>query len=140
MWIYILVTALTALFCWAIINTVDKKRSIYLNSFMKKQSNIHEMIKDIIPKEMFTKPERVTQSKKHAQKNMVRIIVRDGKAYWTVDNVFYVANSIGGRIDEDSIEPLDTTNMSNKEIEIMMDILDSLNNGKGYDDSSSTGH
>ena len=98
------------------------------------------MIKDIIPKQMFTKPEMVTQSKKHAQKNMVKMIVHEGKAYWTVDNVFYVADSINGRIDEETIEPLDTTDMSTKEIEKMMDILDTLREGRGSDDSSSSGH
>lgn len=131
---------LTSITAWSIINIVNKKRVIYLNKVMKKQSNIHEMIKEVIPREMFAKPERVTQSKKHAQKNMVRIIVHQGKAYWTVDNVFYVANSIDGRIDEESIEPLDTSNMSRKEVEIMMEILDSLREGRGSDDSGSAGY
>lgn len=140
MWIYVVIVGLTSIAAWSIINIVNRKRIVYLNKVMKKQSNIHEMIKDIIPKEMFIKPEKVTQSKKHAQKNMVKIIIHNGKAYWTVDNVFYVANSIDGRIDEDSVEPLDTTNMSKKEIEIMMEILDSLREGRGSDDSSSTGY
>lgn len=140
MYLYILIIGLTLVAAWSIINIVNKKRNVVLYKVMKKQSNIHEMIKDIIPKEMFTKKEAVTQSKKHAQKNMVRIIVHEGKAYWTVDNVFYIADSIDGRIDEDSIEPLDTTNMSKKEIEKMMDILDSLREGRGSDDSSSSGY
>jgi hypothetical protein len=119
---------------------VNRKRNILIHKVVKKQSNIHEMIKDVIPKQMFTKVEIVTQSKKHAQKNMVKIIVHEGKAYWTVDNVFYVAKSIDGRIDEETITPLDTTNMSKKEIEIMMDILDTLKEGTGSDDSSSSGN
>jgi hypothetical protein len=140
MYLYVLTIGLTLVSAWYIINIVNRKRNISIHKVVKKQSNIHEMIKDIIPKEMFTKAESVTQSKKHAQKNMVRIIVHEGKAYWTVDNVFYVAESIDGRIDEETITPLDTTNMSKKEIEIMMDILDTLKEGTGSDDSSSSGN
>lgn len=140
MFIYVLAIGLTLTVAWSIINIVNKKRNILIHKVMKTQSSIHEMVKDIIPKEMFTKPAMVTQSKKHAQKNMVKIIVHEGKAYWTVDNVFYTADSINGRIDEESIEPLDTTNMSKQEIEKMMDILDSLREGRGSDDSSSTGY
>jgi hypothetical protein len=140
MYLYILTVGLTLLSAWYIINIVNRKRNILIHKVVKKQSNIHEMIKDIIPKQMFTKTESVTQSKKHAQKNMVRLIVHEGKAYWTVDNVFYVAESIDGRIDEETVRPLDTTNMSKKEIEIMMDILDTLREGTGSDDSSSSGN
>ena len=140
MYIYVLVVVLTLLAAWYTISIVNKKRNILIHKVMKKQSNIHEMIKEIIPKQMFTKTEKVTQSKKHAQKNMVKIIVHEGRAYWTVDNVFYVAESIDGRIDEETIMPLDTTNMSKKEIEIMMDILDTLKEGTGSDDSSSSGN
>jgi hypothetical protein len=140
MYIYVLVVVLTLLSTWYTISIVNKKRNILIHKVMKKQSNIHEMIKEIIPKQMFTKVEIATQSKKHAQKNMVKIIVHEGKAYWTVDNVFYVAESIDGRIDEETVMPLDTTNMSKKEIEVMMDILDTLREGTGSDDSSSSGN
>jgi hypothetical protein len=60
-------------------------------------------------------------------------------AYWTVDNVFYTANSINGRIDESTIKPIDMYSMSKKELKKMMDILDDLNKGVGPNDSSSAG-
>jgi hypothetical protein len=94
-----------------------------------RQSHIYEMVKDVIPKEMFEKPKMIRQSHKHIQKNMLKVVITEGKAYWTVNNVFYTANAINGRVDEDTIEPLDIHNMSKKELAKMMDILDDLRKG-----------
>jgi hypothetical protein len=60
---------------------------------------------------------------------MLKVVITEGKAYWTVNNVFYTANAINGRVDEETIEPLDIHNMSKKELAKMMDILDDLRKG-----------
>ena len=132
---YFLITVLTFGLTWSIISIVNK-RKIYLFSKIKyRQSNIHEIVKNVIPKEMFEKPKKIRQSEKHIQKNMLKVIITDGMAYWTVNNVFYSARSINGRVDESTIKPLDVHDLSKKELEKMMDILDSLRNGVGQDDS-----
>jgi len=75
----------------------------------------------------------------HIQKNMLRVIITEGKAYWTLDNVFYSATAINGRVDEDTVKPLDFENMTKEELTKMLSILDDLKQGVELNDSGSTG-
>ena len=135
---YLLIIGLTLLSSWSIIKISNKKRMIFLNKNKYRQSSIYEMVKDIIPKEQFNKPKVITQSQKHIQKNMLRVVITEGKAYWILNNVFYTANAINGRVDEETIKPLDIENMPTKELDKMLSILDDLKQGVGPNDSSST--
>jgi uncharacterized protein YeeX (DUF496 family) len=132
---YFLITVLTFGLTWSIISIANKRKINLFSKIKYRQSNIHEIVKNVIPKEMFEKPKKIRQSEKHIQKNMLKVIITDGMAYWTVNNVFYSARSINGRVDESTIKPLDVHDLSKKELEKMMDILDSLRNGVGQDDS-----
>jgi hypothetical protein len=98
------------------------------------------MIKDVVPKQKFDKPRLITQSEKHIQKNMLKVVITEGKAYWILDNIFYTADAINGRVDENTIKPLDVENMSKKELDKMLSILDDLKQGVGPNDSGSTGN
>lgn len=113
---------------------------IFLSKHKYRQSSIYEMVKDILPKEVFDKPKIITQSQKHIQKNMLRVVITEGKAYWILDNVFYIADAIDGRVDEETIKPLDIQNMSTKDLDKMLSILDDLKQGVGPNDSGSTGN
>ncbi len=124
---------------WSIIKISNKRRMIFLNKHKYRQSSIYEMVKDVIPKQVFDKPKIITQSQKHIQKNMLRVVITEGKAYWILDNVFYTANAINGRVDEKTIKPLDIENMSTKELDKMLSILDDLKQGVGPNDSGSAG-
>lgn len=126
---YLLVVVLTTIFTWVILKISNKKGVRIFKKIVYRQSHIYEMVKDVIPREMFEKPKMIRQSQKHIQKNMLKVVITDGKAYWTVDNVFYTANAVNGRVDESTIEPLDIHNMSKKELTKMMDILDDLTKG-----------
>jgi len=137
---YLLVMGLTLLVYWSIIKISNKKRISFLKKIKYRQSNIHEIIKDVIPKERFEKPKFITQSQKHVQKNMLKVVIEKDKAYWILGNVFYTANAINGRIDEDTAKPLDIENMSTKELDNMLSILDDLKQGVGPDDSGSAGN
>ena len=137
---YLLVIGLTLLAYWSIIKISNKKRISFLKKIKYRQSNIHEMIKDVIPKQRFEKPKFITQSQRHIQKNMLKVVIEKNKAYWILDNVFYTANAINGRIDEDTAKPLDIENMSTKELDNMLSILDDLKQGVGPDDSGSAGN
>jgi hypothetical protein len=103
------------------------------------QSSIHLMIKDFLPKTLYEKPRQQSQSLKHVEKNTVKVIFIEDKAYWVNNNIFYCAEAIGGNVNIDTTEPIDTTNMSKKDIDKMLFILDNLKNGSN-DDSSSTGN
>ena len=137
---YLLVIGLTLLTYWSIIKVSNKRRMVFLNKYKYRQSDIYEMVKDIVPKQVFDKPKVITQSQKHIQKNMLKVVITEGKAYWILDNVFYTANAINGRVDEETIKPLDVEDMSTKELDKMLSILDDLKQGVGPNDSSGTGN
>ena len=137
---YLLVIGLTLLFYWSIIKISNKKRMIFLNKNKYRQSSIYEMVKEVVPKQGFDKPKVITQSQRHIQKNMLRVVIADGSAYWILNNVFYTANAINGRVDEETIKPLDIENMPVKELDKMLSILDDLKQGVGPNDSSGTGN
>jgi hypothetical protein len=132
---YFLIVVLTFALTWSIISILSKRKINLFSKIKYRQSNIHEIVKDVIPKEMFERPRKIRQSEKHIQKNMLKVIITDGMAYWTTNNVFYSAKSVNGRVDEETIKPLNVNELSKKELEKMMDILDSLRNGVGQDDS-----
>ncbi len=131
---------LTLLTSWSIIKISNKKRITFLKKIKYRQSNRHEIIKNVIPKQKFDKPKFITQSQKHVQKNMLRVVITEGKAYWILDNVFYTANAINGRVDENTIKPLNVENMSKKDLDKMLLILDDLKQGVGPNDSGSAGN
>ena len=137
---YLLIIGLTLLSYWSIIKISNKRRMIFLNKNKYRQSSIYEMVKDVVPKQRFDKPKVITQSQKHIQKNMLRVVIAEGSAYWILNNVFYTANAINGRVDEETIKPLDIENMPVKELDKMLSILDDLKQGVGPNDSSSTGN
>ena len=137
---YLLIIGLTLLCSWSIIKISNKRRMIFLNKNKYRQSSIYEMVKDVVPKQRFDKPKVITQSQRHIQKNMLRVVIAEGSAYWILNNVFYTANAINGRVDEETIKPLDIENMPTKELDKMLSILDDLKQGVGPNDSSSTGN
>jgi len=137
---YLLIVGLTFVVSWSIIKISNKKRGKFLSKIRYRQSNIYEMVKDVIPKEMFDKPKVITQSQKHIQKNMLKVVITDGKAYWILDNVFYTANAINGRVDESTVKPLDIENLSKKDLSKMLSILDDLRNGMESNDSGGAGN
>ena len=137
---YLLIIGLTLLSYWSIIKISNKRRMIFLNKNKYRQSSIYEMVKDVVPKQRFDKPKVITQSQRHIQKNMLRVVIAEGNAYWILDNVFYTANAINGRVDEETIKPLDIENMPVKELDKMLSILDDLKQGVGPNDSSGTGN
>ena len=137
---YLLIIGLTLLIYWSIIKISNKKQMMFLGKNKYKQSYIYEMIKDVVPKKVFDKPKVITQSEKHIQKNMLKVVITEGKAYWILNNVFYTANAINGRVDEETIKPLDIENMPTKELSEMLSILDDLKQGVEPNDSGSTGN
>lgn len=137
---YLLIIGLTLVVSWSIIKISNKRRMIFLNKHKYRQSSIYEMIKDVIPKQRFDKTKVITQSQKHIQKNMLKVVITEGKAYWILDNVFYTAKAINGRVDEETIKPLDIESMPAKELDKMLSILDDLKQGVEPNDSGGTGN
>lgn len=130
---------LTLFIGWFILNRVRKnKRS--LDKIVYRQSHIHEIIRNIVPKNSINKTKHPSsQSKKHIEKNMIRVIMVEGKAYWVANSVFYVSETVNGDPDLETARPIDTNSMSKDEIDKMLFILDSLRSGVS-DEGSGTGN
>lgn len=59
----------------------------------------------------------------------VSVAVVEDKAYWVINNMFYQADIIDGEVDKTSSRPVDAFQMSSKEINKMLYILDNLSEG-----------
>lgn len=136
---YFLIMGLTMFSVWTIINILDK-RGITEIGKLHSQSTIYESIKNFIPKPIYEKPAMVTQSMKNSQKNMIKVLMDGQKAYWFVENVFYTADTINGRVDQSTIKPLDIDSLSKNELNKLMDILDALGMGRNLNDNGSSGN
>lgn len=80
-----------------------------------------------------------TQSSRHQDESTTKVIVVDNEAYWIKNNTFYRAPLINEKIDKDSAEKVDTTNMDKVQLDKMLFIVDKLTEGTS-DDSRGSGN
>ena len=128
---------LTLMTLCSILLIVVKKRKKYFAKLVYTQSSIHQIVKNFLPKDLFEVPKMLSQSRKHVRDNSVKVLIIEDSAYWVHKNMFYVADAVDGEVDSETVRPVDTNNMSKRDIDKMLFILDSLKNGNS-DDSSST--
>jgi hypothetical protein len=102
-----------------------------------RQSYLYELIKDLLPKEVFNKKILDTQSIKYEKKTNVRVIIVHDYAYWVKDNIFYMADMQDGFIDKDTTRVVDTMHMDRVELDRMLFIMDRLKDGDKNDSGSS---
>lgn len=92
------------------------------------QSNVYELIRPYVSNDMFVEP-LVSQTTKYEDKQHVRVVLANNKAYWIMDNVFYVADEVDGFIDKETTRPVDTINMDKVQLEKMIVIVEALTEG-----------
>jgi uncharacterized protein YeeX (DUF496 family) len=130
-----LTIGLTLIALCSILVIVVKKRKKYFAKLVYTQSSIHQIVKSFLPKDLFEVPKVLSQSRKHVRDNTVKVLIIENSAYWVHNNMFYVADTLDGAVDSETVRPVDTNNMSKRDIDKMLFILDSLKNGNS-DDSS----
>lgn len=126
---------LTIVVMSTIIIVAVKRNRRYFAKIAYTQSDIHQIVKHFLPKDLFEMPKLLSQARKHTRSNTVKVLVIEDQAYWVHDNMFYVADTVEGLVNPDTVRPVDTHNMSKRDIDKMLFILDSLKNGNS-DDSS----
>lgn len=84
------------------------------------------------------KPQIKTQATNFVKKNTIKILFSKDKAYWIKDNKVFVANTIDGKIDQESASVVDTMNMNKIELDNMIHIVEELTRGI-KDDTSDSG-
>jgi hypothetical protein len=127
--------SLTLIAACSIIIVAVKRNKKHFAKVVYTQSDIHMIVKDFVPKDLFDEPKRPSQARKHLKNNSVRVLMIEDHAYWVHNNMFYVADIADGLVNPETVRPVDTNNMSNRDIDKMLFILDSLKNGNS-DDSS----
>ena len=130
-----LIIGLTFIILCSIIIRVVQKRRKYFAKIVYTQSSIHQIVKNLLPKDLFEVPKTLSQSRKHVRNNTVKVLIIEDNAYWVHNNMFYVADTFEGLVNPETVRPVDTNNMSKRDIDKMLFILDSLRNGNS-DDSS----
>jgi archaellin len=135
---YLIVFLTTIAFC-AIIIIINKKRNKSFSKVLYRQSDMHNILKDFFFKDIFDDKVITSQSKIWKEKQTTRVVIINEKAYWVSNNMFYVGDTVDGKVRPETGKPLDTTKMSKKEVDKMLFILDNLKNGK-LNDSGSAGN
>jgi len=126
---YALAGVLALSLSFLLITWIGSKRKISRKKIMYRQSDAHNFLKEFFSRDTQIK-EKTTQAKKRQEERGTKIIItEDDKAYWVIDNIFYTANVINDRPDFDNASPIDTSNMSKKELDKMLFILDNLGRG-----------
>jgi len=127
---------LTFMVSLAIIIIMNKKINKKMSRTLYSQKDTHELLKYFFSIDSSNQKRRFSQLTKHTEKSMIRVIVIGQEAYWVSDNIFYVANAIGGEVESTSARPVDVENMSKNDMEKMLMILDNLQNGNKNDSGS----
>jgi hypothetical protein len=139
--LYVITFGLTILASWLIIRITTKSRNKAFSRTLYRQSDLHRIMKKFFSQQLLPDLDasRSSQLTKRKEKDTIKVIVIDEKAYWVSDNVFYIADAVQGNPIPESARPLDTKQMSNKDISKMLFILDNLKDGK-LNDSGSAGN
>jgi len=135
----ILTIGLTLIVFSSIIIVMNKKRKKSFSKILYRQSDMHNILKDFFFKDIFDDKVITSQSKIWKEKQTTRVVIIDQRAYWVSNNMFYVGDTVDGKVRPETGKPLDTTKMSKREVDKMLFILDNLKNGK-INDSGSAGN
>jgi hypothetical protein len=70
---------------------------------------------------------RKSQMRKVLDESTIRVAIQDNSAYWVVDNILYTANvSKDGRILNENAERVNVFDLSEKEVDNLLSIIDTI--------------
>ena len=125
---FLVIGCLTTLLVVGILKRRQKR--IHLKHIGFRQSMLHHIMKGMIPSNAELNSKKKRQSNVHSKASVVRVIrTPDSKAYWVEDNIFYYADVVDGQFDPNAKIAVDTSDLSKKEINKLLFILDNLKNG-----------
>jgi hypothetical protein len=82
-------------------------------------------LEDILSK-IPQKENQLTQMEKVQRQNVIRVAIVDEKAYFVHENTFYTAKLVDGEVDRASASPINAYDMSKKEMNMLLSILDNM--------------
>jgi len=124
----ILILCLTVLSFFSILILMKKKKNTSKYPITK-QSEMHNALKIFFSRQI-QDTEKKSQIAQRLDSNKFDAVIVDDKAYWVIDNIFWVANLVNGRPNISEAQPVDIYSMPKKELDKMLLILDNLGGGK----------
>ena len=137
---YLIASGLTLAVSWAILIVIKKKNNKKYLSSPYRQSDMHEILKYFFSLNVKEKDKPLSQFQKRLDESMLKVIVVENKAYWVLNNVFYVADAFENQVNPETAKPVDVEDMSRPDMEKLLFILDSLKDGEVENDRSSSGN
>jgi hypothetical protein len=103
-----------------------------------RQSIMFELVKASMTFFQYDKP-LVTQATKHDNRDKVRVLIVENKAYWISNNAVFEAEVSDGNFDHSQGKVVDTMGMDKVELDKLSFIVETLTEGDN-NDSSNPGH
>jgi hypothetical protein len=100
------------------------------------QSRYFSSIGDAVQESFSIPVKPKTQSFDYEAKHNVKIVFHGSSAYWIVDNTFFVAEVVDGKIDATTQKVVDTITVNKVELERLSSIVDILTEGDKNDRSN----
>ena len=125
------------LFTRKFILTKDLMRETSINSVIYRQSHI-KLLTQAAHQYFFMPPPIATQSRKILEKNQIRIIFSENRAYWIKNNMFLQADLVNGEVDDSTTKVVDTMTMDKVELDKMIFIVQKLTEGTTNDGGDSS--
>lgn len=122
---YLLGSVITLISVAVLNKILEKKIANKPVKIRRSQSYLFYILSEIAFREN-DKNKKERQSDKHLNKDAVKVMIVEDKAYWIKDNQLYVADYANGLIDNFSIQKVDTMTMDNVELERTMFIVEKL--------------
>jgi hypothetical protein len=119
---------LAILFTRRFIITKDVIRETSVRPIVYKQSHI-KLLTQAANQYFFMPPPLATQSRKILEKNQIRIIFSENRAYWIKNNMFLQADLVDGEVDDSTTKVVDTMTMDKVELDKMIFIVQKLTEG-----------
>lgn len=135
---FLLGSVVTALILYAAMKYFEALYKVASKDYKYKfsQSSLHELIKPLLPDDLFMPEPKITQSFLHEQKTNLRVIILDGYAYWIKDNTVFKSPMNGLDIDKDATEVVDIIGLDKVQLDKMIFVIDKLREGLPNDSGS----
>lgn len=133
----LIILVFTLTFAWFMFKISKKNKKNSYSKLIYRQSDMHQILKLFFSASTIDNTKPPSQLTKRKEKDTIKVIVLENNAYWVSDNIFYIAEAVGGEIQHHTAKPIDTNVLSEKDLKKMLFILDKLKDEKN--DSGSSG-
>lgn len=132
---YFIVVCLTIATSFVILKIVTRNEIHFLKKMSYRQSDIHNITKSFYKKNNAVKTKQ-TQISKRIERDAVKVVLTEDRAYWVAENIFYSAELVNDKPDMSTAKPIDTSNLSKEDLDKMLFILDNLDRGNNHERGS----